>query len=72
MLSSGTWQKRDFARSAGNGVYELDIRVPQTGLYFIYVESKSEGVSFRQLPSLTLQTAAATATNTAEKEKNDE
>jgi YVTN family beta-propeller protein len=72
MLSSGTWQKRDFARSAGNGVYELDIRVPQTGLYFIYVESKSQGVSFRQLPSLTLQTAAATATNTAEKEKNDE
>jgi YVTN family beta-propeller protein len=72
MLSSGTWQKRDFARAAGGGVYELDIRVPQTGVYFVFVESKSQGVSFRQLPSLTLQTAAATATDTAEKEKNDE
>jgi hypothetical protein len=63
MLSSGTWQKRDFARSVGDGVYELDIKVPQTGLYLIFVESRSQGVSFRQLPYLTLQTAATTATN---------
>ena len=55
MLSSGIWQKRDFARAVGNGVYELDINVPQTGSYFIFVESRSQGVSFRQLPSLTLQ-----------------
>lgn len=61
MLSSGTWQKRDFARSVGDGVYELDIKVPQTGLYLVFVESRSQGVSFRQLPHLTLQTAAATA-----------
>ncbi len=64
LLSSGIWQKRDFARSVGDGVYELDIKVPQTGLYFVFVESRSQGVSFRQLPYLTLQTAAATATNT--------
>ncbi|HSK63135.1 MAG TPA: cytochrome D1 domain-containing protein, partial [Pyrinomonadaceae bacterium] len=63
MLTSGVWQKRDFARSVGNGVYELDIKVPQTGAYFIFIESRSQGVSFRQLPSLTLQTAAATAVN---------
>jgi len=56
LLSSGIWQKRDFARSVGNGVYELDIKVPQTGSYFIFVESRSQGVSFRQLPSMTLQT----------------
>jgi len=62
-LSSATWQKRDFARSVGDGVYELDIKVPQTGVYFVFVESRSQGVSFRQLPYLTLQTAAATATN---------
>jgi len=68
MLSSGTWQKRDFARSVGNGVYELDIKVPQTGLYLIFVESRSQGVSFRQLPYLTLQTTAATATNNPGKE----
>ncbi|MEN3326631.1 MAG: hypothetical protein V7638_1438 [Acidobacteriota bacterium] len=68
MLSSATWQKRDFARSIGDGVYELDIRVPQTGTYLIFVESRSQGVSFRQLPYLTLQTAATAATNNPAKE----
>ena len=62
-LSSATWQKREFARSVGDGVYELDIKVPQTGVYFVFVESRSQGVSFRQLPFLTLQTVSATAAN---------
>ncbi len=62
MLSSGIWQKRDFARSVGEGVYELDIKVPQTGVYFVFVESKSQGVSFRQLPLMTLRATAAAAT----------
>jgi hypothetical protein len=68
MLSSATWQKRDFAKSVGDGVYELDIKVPQTGSYLIFVESRSQGVSFRQLPYLTLQTMTATATNNPGKE----
>ena len=63
-LASATWQKRELARSVGDGFYELDIKVPQTGLYFVFVESRSQGVNFRQLPYLTLQTAADTATNT--------
>ncbi|HET8781640.1 MAG TPA: SCO family protein, partial [Pyrinomonadaceae bacterium] len=61
LLSSGVWQKRDFARSVGDGVYELDIKVPQTGSYFVFVESRSQGVSFRQLPMLTLQATASEA-----------
>ncbi|HXQ74531.1 MAG TPA: hypothetical protein VN844_28765, partial [Pyrinomonadaceae bacterium] len=64
MLTSGVWQKRDFAQPVGDGVYELDLKVPQTGVYFVFVESRSQGVSFRQLPYLTLQTAAATAATT--------
>ena len=67
LLSSGAWQKRDFAKPVGEGVYELDIKVPQTGLYLVFVESRSQGVSFRQLPYLTLQTTAST-TNSAAKE----
>jgi YVTN family beta-propeller protein len=63
LLSSGTWQKRDFARSVGDGVYELDVKVPQGGVYFIFVGSNSQGVSFRQLPHLTLQTSSASASN---------
>jgi YVTN family beta-propeller protein len=55
MLTSGVWQKRDFARSVGDGIYELDIKVPQSGSYFVFVESRSQGVSFRQLPYVTLQ-----------------
>jgi hypothetical protein len=68
MLSSGTWQKREFARSAGEGVYELDVNVPQKGVYLIFVESRSQGVNFRQLPYLTLQTSSTTATNKPGKE----
>ena len=68
MLSSGTWQKRDFARPVGNGVYEFDIKVPETGMYLVFVESRSQGVSFRQLPHLTLQTAVTTATSAPAKE----
>jgi DNA-binding beta-propeller fold protein YncE len=64
MLASGIWQKRDFARSVGDGVYELDIKVPQTGLYFVFVESRSQGVSFRQLPHLTLQTTTTKEVST--------
>ena len=64
-LASATWQKRDFARSMGDGVYELDIKVPQTGLYFVFVESRSQGVVFRQLPYLTLNTDSASASNTS-------
>ena len=60
MLSSGVWQKRDFARSVGDGVYELDLKVLQTGVYLVFVESRSQGVSFRQLPNLTLQTISPT------------
>jgi YVTN family beta-propeller protein len=68
-LSSATWQKRDFARSVGDGVYELDVTVPQTGVYLVFVESRSQGVSFRQLPYLTLQTTSVTATNTPAEER---
>jgi hypothetical protein len=63
-LAPGVWQRRDFARGVGDGVYELSINVPQAGVYMIFVESKSQNVSFRQLPHLTLQateTAGASA-----------
>ena len=49
-LSPGTWQKRDWARPVGGGVYELSVNVQQPGLYMIFVASRSKGVEFRQLP----------------------
>ena len=53
-LSPGVWQRRDIAKSIGDGVYELKINVPQTGVYMLFVESTSMGVRFVDLPYLTL------------------
>ncbi|HEY0080711.1 MAG TPA: cytochrome D1 domain-containing protein [Pyrinomonadaceae bacterium] len=64
-LAPGIWQNRTFAQSAGKGIYEVRVTPPQSGVYMIFVESASQGVSYRQLPHLTLQaTDAATSTTT--------
>ncbi|HEX8163111.1 MAG TPA: cytochrome D1 domain-containing protein [Pyrinomonadaceae bacterium] len=60
-LAPGVWQKRAFAQPVGGGVYELKIDVPQTGTYVFFVESRSQGVEFRQLPNLMLQARDASA-----------
>ncbi|HEU4869446.1 MAG TPA: YncE family protein, partial [Pyrinomonadaceae bacterium] len=54
-LAPGTWQRRDIAKSLGNGEYEVDVNVPQTGVYMVFVESTSMGVRYRDLPYLMLQ-----------------
>ena len=54
-LSPGTWQHRDIAKSLGNGEYEVDVNVPQTGVYMVFVESTSMGVRYKDLPYLMLQ-----------------
>ena len=54
-LAPGTWQRRDIAKSLGNGNYEVDLNVPQTGVYMVFVESGSMGVGYSDLPSLILQ-----------------
>jgi YVTN family beta-propeller protein len=64
-LSPGIWQKRAFARGTGGGVYELNINVPQSGLYMVFVESRTAGVAFRQLPYLMLRASAPETTPAA-------
>lgn len=54
-LSPGVWQRRDIAQSVGDGVYELKINVPQSGVYMLFVESSSMRVRYIDLPPLTLQ-----------------
>ena len=54
-LASGTWQRRDFAKSLGQGIYEINLNVPETGIYMVFVESASMGVRYRDLPHLTLE-----------------
>jgi YVTN family beta-propeller protein len=54
-LAPGTWQRRDIAKSLGHGNYEVNLNVPQSGVYMVFVESSSMGVRYKDLPHLTLQ-----------------
>jgi len=54
-LAPGTWQRRDLAKPLGNGMYEINLKVPETGVYMIFVESGSMGVRFRDMPALMLE-----------------
>jgi len=53
-MSAGAWQRRDFATSVGNGMYEIKINVPESGVYMVFFESASMGVKYRDLPYLML------------------
>jgi YVTN family beta-propeller protein len=53
-MSAGGWQRRDIATSVGNGMYEIKINVPQSGVYMVFFESASMGVKYRDLPYLML------------------
>jgi hypothetical protein len=64
-LSPGVWQKRDFAHPVGAGIYELDINVPETGFYMVFVGSQKLGIGFRDLPYLGLLATDATPTTNA-------
>jgi DNA-binding beta-propeller fold protein YncE len=57
----GVWQKREFARGVGGGVYEVEINAPEPGYYMVFVESRALGTTFRELPYLGLQAAGSTA-----------
>lgn len=53
-LAPGTWQRRDIAKSLGDGNYEVNLEVPEAGVYMVFVESTSMGVRYRDLPHLML------------------
>lgn len=54
LTASGTWQRRDFARSVGDGVYEINLNVPSSGVYMVFIESASMHVRFKDLPYMML------------------
>ena len=53
-MSAGGWQRRDIATPVGNGMYEIKINVPESGVYMMFFESASMGVKYRDLPYLML------------------
>ncbi len=58
-LTPGIWQKRETARSVGEGIYEIAVNVPQEGVYMVFVECRSRGVNYRQLPFLTMHATSS-------------
>jgi YVTN family beta-propeller protein len=62
-LSPGIWQQRHWAKSVGEGVYEINFVPPQSGVYYVFFQCPSLGIQYRQLPRLILNAeTAATAT----------
>ena len=57
-LSPGIWQQRQIARSLGDGLYEITINVPETGVYLLFIESPGQHLRYRDLPYLTLHASA--------------
>jgi len=54
-MTAGGWQRRDFAAPVGNGMYEIKINVPESGVYMVFFESASMHVRYKDLPYLMLQ-----------------
>lgn len=54
-LAPGIWQQREWARTGGEGVYEMSFVPPQAGVYYIYFQCPSLGVQFNETTPLTLQ-----------------
>jgi len=59
-LSAG-WQRRDLAKWLGGGIYEVKLNVPEAGAYMVFVQSLSQGVSYKDLPQLMLEANDAKA-----------
>jgi YVTN family beta-propeller protein len=64
-MSAGGWQRRDFATSVGNGMYEIKLNVPESGFYMVFFESASMGVRYRDLPYLMLHAVAEAKTESS-------
>lgn len=54
-LAPGIWHQREWAKSAGDGVYEMSFVPPQAGVYYVYFQCPSLGVQLHQISPLTLQ-----------------
>ncbi|HEX8130501.1 MAG TPA: cytochrome D1 domain-containing protein [Pyrinomonadaceae bacterium] len=58
-LAPGIWQQRHWAKPLGDGIYEINFVPPQSGVYYIFFQCPSLGVTYRQIPHLILNAEAA-------------
>lgn len=56
--AAGNWNSRAVAAELGDGVYEVQLTMPQAGLYTVFIAAPSLGLNAGQLPTLNLQVTA--------------
>jgi DNA-binding beta-propeller fold protein YncE len=57
-LAPGLWQQRQWAAEVGEGLYEIRFKPPQEGIYYVFVEVASAGLSFQKSPYMVLSAQA--------------
>jgi YVTN family beta-propeller protein len=57
-LSPGIWQQRHWATEVDGGLYEIRFTPPEAGIYFVFLEVASAGISFQKSPFLVLTAEA--------------
>jgi YVTN family beta-propeller protein len=60
-LAPGVWHKRQTASHSSDGVYEVHFTFPRAGIYYVYLESRSLGLSLANPQYLILQAVAREA-----------
>ena len=55
--SGGNWNRRYVAQPLGNGLYEVNISIPNTGFYNVYFASPGLGLDTQALPTVTVKVA---------------
>lgn len=58
ITAPGTWQRREVAQHTGNGVYTADFIVPDPGVYTVFLAVPSQGLSYAQCASITVNGAS--------------
>jgi len=54
-LAPGTWQSRQIAHTTGDGVYSVTTSLPQTGIYYVFLECPSLGLGLNSRRPVILQ-----------------
>jgi len=49
-LTPGIWQQRQWATEVGPGIYEIHFTPPQEGVYYVFVEVASAGLTYQKSP----------------------
>ena len=64
-LAPGIWQKRHVATEVADGeggsggLYEVRFTPPRPGVYYVFVQSRSQGLGFNGSPFVTLMASQA-------------